>query len=122
MIGALKLSLWKAREGARRALFGPPADPAHVTPALLGFWRAHGRDWARDEASAEDLRAVAAIARRARFGGARRARAAFEAIWAAGFSAGDGPDWRVIPDHLPDAAWLAFAQGAAEVFQAKANR
>lgn len=93
-----------------------------LPPAILDFWREHGRHWAQNEASPDDLACVVGLFRRAKGpGGARLVRKEFEKMWLAGFrSEGERVAWTVIPTIVPDAAYCAFAEGAAQATNARA--
>lgn len=89
---------------------------------VLAFWRDHGRQWALEEASFDDLSRVAEIAERVSGKGDAAAALGVEAelreIWRAGFSdPADAYGWNEMDDKLPAAAFLAFIRGAHEVWR-----
>lgn len=83
------------------------------------FWHAHGADWAREEASPEDLARISEIV--AGVEGLREQEAAtriaarFREVWSKGFSSpAEAWGWDEMNDRLPDVMLLSFARGAAE--------
>ena len=92
---------------------------AREAPELLEFWREHGRAWARADASPDDL---ARVSDAAKTGRPALARESFQRFWNSAFDLETGaPEWSLIPGVLPDAAYLAFAQGAAEIARRSAS-
>jgi hypothetical protein len=86
---------------------------------VMAFWRAHGADWAREEASPEDLARVAdivaAVEGLPEKEAVTRIAARFREVWNAGFSSpAEAWGWDEMNDRLPDAMLLSFARGAAE--------
>ena len=91
-------------------------DQSADTDALRAFWREHGREWASQEASPEDLEQIASLARRvARFDKARTETEVvgeLKSIWGQGFTNPvDAFGWDEMNDQLPPAAMVAFVEG-----------
>lgn len=84
---------------------------------VLGFWRAHGAEWAQENAGTIEVERVVGIVERA-VAAARPAAAvaaALRAIWETGFSWDEPPfGWNEMGDDLPPEALLAFGQGVRE--------
>ncbi len=88
------------------------------------FWRAHGAEWAREEASPEDLARVsdfvAAVEGLAEKEAGTRIAARFREVWNTGFSSpADAWGWNEMNDRLPDAMLLSFSRGAAEEYRSR---
>jgi hypothetical protein len=91
---------------------------------VMAFWRAHGAEWAREEATPEDLARVsgfvAAVEGLPDKVAAKRTAAHFREVWSKGFtSPADAWGWDEMNDRLPDAVMLSFARGAAEEFRSR---
>jgi len=95
-----------------------------MSPEVLAFWRGHGGDWAKEEASAGDLETVSSLADRLAPLSAKHRKqevvTAFRRIWEAGFS---NPaiafPWDDMHDNMPPDAMLAFVDGAAAAAREK---
>lgn len=101
----------------RRLRISRTAESAEV----LQFWRDHGTEWARDEASHADLQVIGTLAER--ISNLPEARAVQECtaelrqIWRSGFlSPEDAFGWNEMNDQLPDRALHAFVLGAGAVW------
>ena len=106
---------WRARRarGKLRVAAGFGNDE------VMAFWREHGAEWAREEASPDDLDRIAGFLDSVKGLSDREAAAKlatlFRQVWNAGFSSPEEAwGWEEMGDRLPDAALLAFARGAGE--------
>jgi hypothetical protein len=86
------------------------------SPEVLEFWRQHGAEWAREEASFAEIRRLVdiskAAAARSAGDAATYALAELKAIWRAGWPGSVEPyGWDEMNDMLPSLAYLAFLQG-----------
>lgn len=85
----------------------------------MAFWRAHGAEWAREDAAPQDLARVhefvASVEGLPDREAAARIAARFREVWNAGFSSpAEAWGWDEMGDQLPDLAMLYFARGAAD--------
>jgi hypothetical protein len=88
---------------------------------VLAFWREHGRRWALEEASRDDIMKLVAISEVAASAPPEQAAGAVSAklhqIWNEGFSGAIAPyGWDEMNDRLPETALLAFVQGVGEAW------
>ena len=99
-------------------------DREASSPAVLAFWRDHGRDWAIGDASDKDLDLVENLSNRIATLRRKRQEAEvaslFRQVWEKGFSnAADAFAWDGMNDRLPPAALAAFVEGATSVRREK---
>lgn len=88
----------------------------------MAFWRQHGAEWAREDASPNDLARVAdlvvAVEDLSEKEAASRIAGRFREVWETGFSSSaDAFGWDEMNDRPPDAALLSFARRVAEEYQ-----
>ena len=89
---------------------------------VMAFWREHGAEWAREDATPEDLARisgfVASVEGLPDKDAAAHIAARFREVWNTGFSSpAESWGWDEMGDRLPDLAMLSFARGAAEQFR-----
>jgi hypothetical protein len=86
---------------------------------ILAFWRDHGRDWARQEASYNDLKLIGELADHiAGLSSPEKlveVESALRAVWRTGFATpSEAFGWNDMNDALPAAALVAFVEGAGK--------
>jgi hypothetical protein len=97
----------------------PGAEQPSQSDEVLAFWREHGRQWALEEASRDDIMKLVAISQVGASAGPGQApgvvSAKLQQIWNEGFSKAIAPyGWDEMNDRLPETALLAFVQGVEE--------
>ncbi len=85
---------------------------------LQDFWFEHGKKWAQEEASPDDIGQISAIAKSIKNLSDKKAApkviTALKAIWTNGFTGDDAPyGWNEMGDELPDTSMLAFVRGVS---------
>jgi hypothetical protein len=87
---------------------------------VLAFWREHGKQWAQQEASHEDIKKLVTVLQSSLSAGEAAESVALsqlQAIWTAGFSdSASAYGWNEMNDELPPAALLAFVRGVEEAW------
>jgi hypothetical protein len=88
---------------------------------ILKFWRDHGCEWARSEASYDDIVKLVTISQSAQAAAPESAEAIavsqLQAIWDAGFPGEPAPyGWNEMDDRLPPAALTAFIRGVEDAW------
>ena len=96
-------------------------------PEVLEFWRQHGSEWAREEATYAEIQRLVGISKAASAlsGEAAVAHALSElkAIWRAGWPGSVEPyGWDEMNDMLPSSAYLAFLQGVEAAWNEVSDR
>jgi hypothetical protein len=96
-------------------------------PDVLDFWRQHGTDWAREEASFTEIKRMVDICRAAAAqpmqDAAPYAVGELKAIWRAGWPGSMEPyGWDEMNDMLPALAYLAFLQGVEAAWNEVSDR
>lgn len=94
---------------------------------MLEFWRQHGIEWARDEASFTEIKRLIDISKTAAGQQAEEAVSyvvgELKAIWRAGWTGSVEPyGWDEMNDMLPPKAYLAFLQGVESAWNEVSNR
>ena len=112
MLEKTKSLLDAARRRSDEAQARRRRERAAKDPALLDFWREHGRRWAASEAGPEELKYLERLLKGS--GRARTVVSGLRKMWDTGFPAADAVGWDVMGDELPPEAYLAFAEGAIE--------
>lgn len=115
--------IWARRPGVRQDM----GDMIHrlrvereaTSDTVLAFWRGHGRDWADEEASYDDLKFFGELSERvADMTPANRAaevEATLRSVWRSGFiNPAEAFGWNDMNEGLPAAAFVAFVEGVGE--------
>lgn len=122
-LGRIVRRIWAKRPGGRQYM----DDMIHrlrvereaTSDAVLSFWRNHGRDWAGEEASYDDLKFLGELSERvAGMTPANRAadvEATLRSVWRSGFiNPAEAFGWNDMNEGLPAAAFVAFVEGVGE--------
>lgn len=97
------------------------------SPDVIEFWRQHGTEWAREEASFAEIKRLADIAKAAA-GQAPEYAIPFalgelKAIWRTGWPSLTEPyGWDDMNDMLPPSAYMAFLQGVEAAWNEVSDR